>query len=74
MERGEHKISYVRKPFAKRSFMAAILTGAASFLGILGVYLAVAGNGSLSGNILITALERGGVFSQLFPEQGKQAR
>ena len=36
--------------------------------------LAVEGNGSLSGNILITALERGGVFSQLFPEQGKQAR
>ena len=46
MERGEHKISYIRKPFAKRSFMAAILTGAASFLGILGVYLAVAGNGN----------------------------
>ena len=46
MEKGKTKISYIRKPLARRGKMSLLLAAAATFLGGLGVYLAVRGNGT----------------------------
>ena len=46
MEKGKNKISYIRKPLARRGKMALILAAAATLLGGLGGYLAGRGNGT----------------------------
>lgn len=51
MEKGTAKISYIRKPLARRGKMALLLAAAASVLGGLGVYLAVCGNGTAGLNV-----------------------
>lgn len=38
MEKGKTKISYIRKPLARRGKMSLLLAAAATFLGGLGVY------------------------------------
>ncbi len=50
MERTSRKISYVRKPFARKSFVALSLTLAALALGIVSLALSVSmeGNGDLN--------------------------
>lgn len=61
MEKGPAKISYIRKPLAKRGKMALALALAATALGALCVWLAVRGNGSAG--LYVGAL---GVSSLLF--------
>ena len=51
MEKGKTKISYIRKPLARRGTMSLLLAAAATFLGGLGVYLAVRGNGTAGLNV-----------------------
>ena len=51
MEKGKNKISYIRKPLARRGKMALIRAAAATLLGGLGAYLAVRGNGTAGLNV-----------------------
>lgn len=51
MERRHKRVSYVKKPLAKRSVMAAILTGAALCLFGTGTYLSVKSQGQAPLNV-----------------------
>ena len=48
MEKGQNqnKISYIRKPLARRGKMSLLLAAIATLLGALGVYFGVQGNGN----------------------------
>lgn len=45
-EQNQNKISYIRKPLARRGKMSLLLAAIATLLGALGVYFGVQGNGN----------------------------
>ena len=55
MPRRTHKISYVKKPFAKKSLIAAALTAAAALLCFFALRLSVAAQGNAGLNAAASA-------------------
>ncbi|MGL5435804.1 MAG: calcium:proton exchanger [Lachnospiraceae bacterium] len=50
MERRKHKISYVKKPFAKKSLLSLVMSVTALILCVISLYLSIAmqGNGDIN--------------------------